>query len=296
VGPQVDPARRVRRRPLDAVCALQHLGRELPHRHDRISRLPQLLQHRQGCVAQPFCLLDHPLRRLHGAPAQPSLDEIDRPSLEPGERRTEEAEEVVPRPSCPGETQHRGKRVDERRLREPELAVDGVRDAEGAEHRLERAANPVVAGHHEPDPLRRRPGAGESEHFLGDELERAATPCTLEEADDSVDGWRIAGLVGEECTLEMGQRRRREFGIPGRQLLDRAVSETGEILGRPPKRREGGTARLVGERHRDFGPRGQRLEQRPLRSGEVLEAVGEHRLAVPGVEIRAKPFYGARPQ
>ena len=35
---------------------------------------------------------------------------------------------------------------------------------------------------------------------------------------------------------------------------------------------------------------GERLEQRPLRAGQILEAVGEDRLAVPGVEVGLQPL------
>ena len=174
----------------------------------------------------------------------------------------------------------------ERRLREAQLAVDGVRDSERAEHRLEGAANPLVPGHDEPDPLRRHAPAGELEHLPGHQLERAAAPGSLEEADHAVERRRFSRLVGKECALEMRERRRRDLPVARRELLDGAGGEAGEILGRPPQRGEDRPSRLVRERDRDLGPRGQRLEQRPLRTGQVLEAVGEDRLDVPGVEVR----------
>jgi hypothetical protein len=80
--------------------------------------------------------------------------------------------------------------------------------------------------------------------------------------------------------------RGRDRRVTRRQLLDPRRREAGEILGRAAERGEGRPARLVGKRDRHLGARGQRLEQRPLRAGEILEAVGEHRLVVPGVEIR----------
>ena len=62
------------------------------------------------------------------------------------------------------------------------------------------------------------------------------------------------------------------------------------------QRGERGPARLVGKRDADLGAAGERLEQRPLGGGQVLEAVGEHGLAVPGVEIGAEPLAGAPAQ
>ena len=86
VGSKVEPARGVRRRPFDPVRAPEHSFGELPHRRDRIRGVAQLRQLRQRLAAQAFRLVDDPLRRLHGAPPQASLDEIDRPPLEPGKR------------------------------------------------------------------------------------------------------------------------------------------------------------------------------------------------------------------
>ena len=50
---------------------------------------------------------------------------------------------------------------------------------------------------------------------------------------------------------------------------------------------------LVRQRHLHLGAAGERLEQRPLGAGQVLEAVREHRLAVPRVEVGLR---AARPR
>ncbi len=94
----------------------------------------------------------------------------------------------------------------------------------------------------------------------------------------------------------MRERRRRHHLVARRQLLDRAGSQTGEILGRPPQCREDRPPGLVGKRDGDLGPSGQRLEQGPLRTGEVLEAVREDRLAVPGVELGPETLDGVTAQ
>ena len=296
VRPQVEPARGVRRRPLQAVGVPQHSLRELPHRLDRVGGLTQLLERGQRRAAKALSLVDHALRRLDCVATEASLDEVDGAPLEPRERRAEVAEEVAARPSSPREAQQRRERVHERRLREAQLAVDRVRDAEGAQHRLERAADPLVARHHEPDPLGRHAAAGEREHLLGDELERAAASGSLEEAHHTVERRCFSRLVGEQRPLEMRERRRRDRSVARRQLLDVAGGQAGEILGRPTERGEDRPSRLVRQRDRDLGPRGQRLEQCPLRAGEVLEPVGEDRLALPGVEVGPQALDGVTAQ
>ncbi len=69
------------------------------------------------------------------------------------------------------------------------------------------------------------------------------------------------------------------------ELFRPPTGECREILGRPLKRRERDPARLVRQRHLHVGAAGERLEQRPLGSGQILEPVGEDRLAVPGAEV-----------
>ena len=173
----------------------------------------------------------------------------------------------------------------QRGLTEAKLAVDGVRDAERAEDRLERAANPVVARHDQADPLGRHPAAGEREHLLPDQLQRSAAAGAFEEPDRAVQRRRPTRVVREQRALEMGERRGSERGVARRQLLDPSRSESGEILGRSAQRGERRPGRLVGERDRYLRARSKRLEERPLRAGEILEAVGEDRLAVPRVEV-----------
>ena len=91
VRPQVEPARGVRRRPLEAVGVPQHSLRELAHRLDRVGGLAQLRERGQRRAAKALRLLDDALRRLDGAAAEASLDEVDGAPLEPRERRAEVA-------------------------------------------------------------------------------------------------------------------------------------------------------------------------------------------------------------
>src|SRR5205814_4864190 len=58
-----------------------------------------------------------------------------------------------------------------------------------------------------------------------------------------------------------------------------------EIFGCGPEGRERNAPRLVRKRDVNVRAAGERLEERPLRGGQVLESVGEDGLTVPGVEI-----------
>src|SRR5215470_11177277 len=94
----------------------------------------------------------------------------------------------------------------------------------------------------------------------------------IEEADDSVQRRRFSGRIGKQPPLEMRKRRGRDRVVARRQFLDGARSEASEILGRSPECGEDRASRLVGQRDRDLGPGGQRLEQRPLGTGQILES------------------------
>ena len=184
----------------------------------------------------------------------------------------------------------------ERRLREPHLAVDRVRNAERAERGLERRAPALDARADDPDRLRRRPGAQQREQLLADQLQRAARTRALEEADGAVERNRRRRLVAEQRTLEVRDRRVRRLAGARRQLLDAPGRKAREIVGGAAQRRERGTARLVRQRHAHLGAGRERLQQRPLGAGQILEAVGEDRLPVPGLEIGLEPLGGAAAQ
>ena len=76
------------------------------------------------------------------------------------------------------------------------------------------------------------------------------------------------------------------------KLLDSPVRETREVAHGPLERGERGAAGLVRDRNGDLGARGERLEQRPLRAGQILEAVGKDGLACPDARDRRE---AARP-
>src|SRR5207248_7774889 len=53
---------------------------------------------------------------------------------------------------------------------------------------------------------------------------------------------------------------------------------------------EGRASGLVRERDRDLSAPGERLEQRPLRTGQILEAVCEHGASLPRSQLAGEPF------
>ena len=118
-----------------------------------------------------------------------------------------------------------------------------------------------------------------------EQLERASRPGAFQEPERAVERRRGARVVGEELALEVEKRGRGVTVIRSRQLLDAPGGQAREIADRALQSRKRGSAGLVRDRHGHLRPRGERLQQRPLRCGQVFEAVREDGLAVPGLEI-----------
>ena len=174
----------------------------------------------------------------------------------------------------------------ERDLAQADTSLEGVGDAGGRERRLERGPQAVEGRAHDPDLLRCRAVAHEPQDLVGDELERPPRPGRLEEAHGALERRRIGPLtLAEERPLEMRERRMGDLRVRGRQLLHPPVREAGQVGGRPAERGEGGASGLVRERDGHVRPAGERLNQGPLRAGQVLEAVREHGPALPGGEL-----------
>jgi hypothetical protein len=83
----------------------------------------------------------------------------------------------------------------------------------------------------------------------------------------------------------VGERRVRVVAVARRELLDPSVREPREIGRRPLEGGEGKTPRLVLEGDGDVRPPGECLQQAPLRSAQILEAVGVDRTPIPGTEL-----------
>src|SRR5581483_6599847 len=167
---------------------------------------------------------------------------------EAGVGRAEEREELPPAAVRPDVAQELQERMPERCRAEARTRLEGVRDAEAAEHRLERRPPFGERRRHERDPLRRDAAADEGDELVRDELERAAAPGSLEEADGSVElRGRRRGLL-EERPLEVRERRVRVLAGTRRKLLDAPVRERRQILRGARERREGHATGLVGQR------------------------------------------------
>jgi hypothetical protein len=187
--------------------------------------------------------------------------------------------------------------VAERSLAQPKRRLERVGHPERAERGLDRRAPALRRGADERDLLRCEAAADQCEDLLGDELDRAPRSGALQEADRSLERRRRAGRVDEERPLEIRERGRVYRGAVGwRKLLDVPLRQAGEVLRSRPQRLEGGAAGLVGQRDRHVRSSGESLDERPFGPGQVLEPVGEDRLAVPRVEVAAEPFDRERPQ
>ena len=256
---------------------------------------PQLVERGQRRLAEPLRLLLDPRRRVDRAPAQPPLDEVDRASARApstaigGTRRARAAA------ALPGVAQQlRAARARAASSRAGLRRLDRVRHPERAEHRLERRAPALERRRDQRDPLGRRAAADELEQLLADQLERAARAGAFEEADGAVELGAATPALDEQRALEMRERRMRVLGRARRRAPRCARGERGEIR-RRSARSDAKAMRpgSYGSETLHLGASGQRLEQRPLRTGQVLEAVGEHRLAVPRVELALQPLRGA---
>jgi hypothetical protein len=163
--------------------------------------------------------------------------------------------------------------------------LDRERDVELRERTLERRAPAIDGLAHDSYPLGRGPSAYERSHLAREQLRRPALAGALEEANRSVQRRPRFRLVGEELVLEVGQRRRDQPGRRPGQLVDVPARKLGELSDRTFERGEHRPARLVRDRHRDVGSSSKSLEQRPLRSREILEAVRENGLPRPRLEV-----------
>ena len=205
------------------------------------------LEHRQRPAgAQLRRLLDRAVAAEHGAAAQSALEEVDVGAAEAAVRRAEEREELAAGAVAPGEAEQREERLPERGRGEPWPRLDGDRDAERAERRLERRPRTVERRADDRDLL--GPGAVpyELEHGLGDELEGGPATGTLEEANRAVERGRRRVVV-EEVALEVGEPGRKVGLGARRELDDVAFRERGEVVGRALQRGERRACGLVRE-------------------------------------------------
>ena len=224
--------------------------------------------------------------RGDAAPAQPALDPVDVLALQAGVRRAEVRVQLRALAAAPREPEQgratRG-RTGSSAERRPALERHRARPARAnaapsaSLHALDRGADDgdLVGG---------RPGANEAEHLLGDELERAAPTRRPRGNGWSPSSGARAGTSVNSCAFDVRERRREELARARRQL-DHSPRQARRVVGGPPERGVRGAAGLVRKRDVHVRPRRQRLEQAPLRAGEVLEPVREDRAPRPCGEI-----------
>ena len=287
MSPQVEPRGLAGRRRLQAVGGARHRARELLDRPERVGCIAHRVEVRQRLAAELGNLLLHARARDHAATAQTPFEEIDVVASEPRVRGAQEGEQVSPVALQPGVAQQRQQRLPERRLAEAQAALERVRDAECCEGRVERRAPAFERRADDRDLVGLGAGAQQREQLLGDELQGPAQARALEEADRPVELRPRASRSGvtKERALQMREWSRARTGV--RRQLFAALGERVQVVGGPRERGEGVAPGLVGQRHGHLGTRGQRLQQRPLSAGEVLEAVREDGLGAPGVEVAA---------
>src|SRR5205085_10521009 len=143
-------------------------------------------------------LLLDPLGLRDAAPAQATFEEVDVVAREPRVRRAQEREQLAPLAVKPGVAEQREQGLPERRLAEPQPALDRERHAERRERRVERGAPAVERRADDRDLVRRRAVAQQAEDLVREELERAANARALEEAQRAVQLRRRCRLSAEE--------------------------------------------------------------------------------------------------
>ena len=195
----------------------------------------------------------------------------------------------------PTEPEEGEQRVPERRRAERDAALERQRDAKRAEGRLEREPQALDGRAHDRDLLRGNPAADEAEHLVGDELQRAARPGPLEEPERRVERAARRG-VREQLPLDVGERGRQELVRPRPELGDVPAGQPGKVVDGAPQGRIHGAPRLVRQGDVDVAARGERLEEAPLGSRQVLEAVREDGRAAPRVELAGEPLDRATAQ
>ena len=255
---------------------------------DRDSARAQLGERGNRRLAQLLGLLLDARGRVDRASAQAALDVVDGRAREAGVRRAQEREELAAARVRPRVAQQLQQRVPERRRcraaratrprtgrRAPPSTVSS-----GARQRVERRRD-------ERDLLGGGAGAEQLEQLVADELERAARAGALEEAHGAVElraaaaatrrraSARDARAPGCAYSAERGGSSSMLPGGERREVVGGALRAT---------RTRRGPARTAARPATSARP-GERLEQRPLGAGQVLEAVREDRLAVPGVEV-----------
>ena len=272
------------RRRIEPMGRADHRARVIPDHRERIGGTADGVEVRQRLAAQLRHLLLHPFRLGDAAPAQPAFEEVDVVPRQPRVGRAQEGEQVAPLAVEPRVAQQREQRLAERRLAQPQPALERVGHAERREGRVQRGPPAVERRADDRDLVSGSAVAQQRKDLVRDELERAADAGALEEAQRAVQFGSLRCARAEERAFQVAKHRRTRFAAR-RELLDPSLGQAREVLGRPRQRGEGVPPGLVRQRDGHLGACGERLEQRPLGPGQILEAVREHGSRLPRRQV-----------
>src|SRR5205823_3261879 len=144
--------------------------------------------------------------------------------------RAQKCVEIGAAASEPRKAEQAQQRLAVRRLVEPRIRLERIRNAERSKCRLEGRLPPLERRADDSDLLRSNAGSKQRQELFADELERAALAGAFKEADRCVDRRRLRHGLGKESPLEMRERRGRNLIERRWQLLDASVRKAGEII------------------------------------------------------------------
>ncbi len=184
---RVKPRVVARRRRLESPRVSNHRSEQCPCGRHRIVAGAQLRQRGDPSAPKPFALLLDSRWIGDGPAAQPALDEVHRPALEPRERGAQEREQLAATTAGPGEAQERDQRLAQRGVGQASAGVEHVRDSGLAEDDLERGTPAVGRIADDADPSRLRSASDQPEQFAREELDGPARARTFEEPKRAVE-------------------------------------------------------------------------------------------------------------
>ncbi len=222
------------------------------------------------------------------AAPDPALPGIDRRAAQAAGRRAQPGEEGVAVAAQPGEAAQGQQGVTKGGAPERHPGVERVRHLERGQRPLECAAGRLGGREHDQDLVGGDARAQQGGHLRGDGVGLALGPRGLEQDDAPVERHGLGCRpLGEQPSLQGEQALARGVAA-GRKLVHRG-GPGGEPLERVAQGGEGQAAGLVGQGHEHTRPGGDGLDQVELGSGQLLEAVDEKRVGVPGGQLGARP-------
>ena len=292
IGAQVEPRRLAGGRRFGAVGAAQHPPQSLADRLGGDVGGAQLVERRQRRLAQLLGLRLDALRapesrdRAAGPRRSRPTSARARSTATAGRRTALGGRRPATRNAGAAAARARAASRRSGRATRPRTGSRGRRAPSRAGHATTRATAPPARSARAATPLRR--SAGE---LLADLLERAAHAGALEEADAVAELGRRPGRLLEEAALEMRERRVRVLGesAAAARRGDRRRARTGRSAVRVSEANAVRPGSYGSETCTSVRPASASSSAHSAR-GQVLEAVGEDGLSVPGVELGPEPL------